>query len=169
MADCHFGNEENPSKCNFSNQEIRLKVNQSLCCKSVYIVKHSEKNNKTRGLLSTLVWAVQPELYWFTQRLRNVQDTRRHMKFIFSIAFKSPLGFRVQPQCQKKNWHLDRWIKICHVKCREWHRNEGRVECMCSFNLQYMFPPSLAVRAPRCAANETPLSGYSSWKLSMKT
>ena len=42
--------------------------------------------------------------------------------------------------------------------------NNGRVGRMCSFNLQYEFPPSLTVRAPRCEANETPLSGYSSWK-----
>lgn len=119
------------------------------------------KDNETRRLLSTLVWAVQ---HWFTQWQRNVPDRRRHMKFIFSIAFKPPLGFGVQPQCQKKSWHLDRRIKICREKSNERHRNKGPVECMCSFNLVYMFPPSFAVRAPRCAANETPLSGYSSWK-----
>lgn len=91
-------------------------------------------------------------------------DMRRHMKFIFNTAFKTLLGFRVQPQYQTKIWHLDRWIKTCHVSRKEGHKNKGHLKCMCSFNLLNMFPPSLAVKAPRCAANETPLSGYSSWK-----
>lgn len=73
-------------------------------------------------------------------------------------------GFDFNHNVRQKNRHLDTWIKICYMKWKEWHRNKGRAKCVRSFNLQCKFPPSLAVKVPRCGANETPLSGYSSWK-----
>lgn len=58
-----------------------------------------------------------------------------------------------------ENFHHDRQMKICPVKSKKWHGNTGRVGNMCSFKLQYIFPPSITLRGPRCAANETPFSG----------
>lgn len=110
------------------------------------------------------------ETFWkFSEKTMKPEGYSAPWYELFNIAFstfntdwKTLLGFGVQAQFQKKKWHM---IKICCVKYTEGYRNKGWVECMCSFHLQYIFPPSLAVRAPRCTANKTPLSGYLSWKV----
>lgn len=97
--------------------------------------------------LSTLVWAVQPALYWFTQRQKMYKTGEDIWNSYSALPWKLCWGLEFNHNFRRKTDTYNKDLSW------DMHRYKGWVECMYTFNLQYMFPPSLAVRAPRCAAN----------------